>query len=979
MSLQDPTLNLYNPATLDPEVLLAEFIDRKGVLERILDIIRHNGPDQPQQHVIVIGPRGMGKTTLLCAIKHSVETRDAALNAEWLPILFQEEQYGIGDLADFWLETIRHLEAALHRPSQASEQLLDENPDDLADRAQQRFFELLAETGKRALLLIDNLNDIFDNIDDGQALHTLRALWMTDPRCMVVGAAPSYFEAITAVDQAFHDFFRPFTLDRLSQEELESFLRGYAQRQGDDRVLRVIEQAPARVAALRILTGGNPRLVKLGYRVLRDGLDGDLRQDLERLLDAATPFFKHRIDSLKAKETRRVFDAIARRWDPVTVDDIRRELRKPSNYVSAQIKRLIDEGFVEEAGGDKKKRYQVTERFYNVYYLMRHSREGRRRLRWLVGFMQTFYTPSDFKDWTKRLEGDLAEPLAEPVRAEKLAHLHALSAAAGDGERGEVFEALVRDALAHDDRRALDEDTADGDPVETHGWRYLLAEVVWLLQPDARRPLGFRPNDEAWMRQLRLALGEDGLRRAQTHLDELGGWRQDTPRHARAAGVMLELLFQRFAEAEVAYRKALELNPRYAFAWINLGNALSGQSRHAEAETAFLSALELDPQDDVAWHYLGNARSALNQHAEAEAAFRKALELDPHGDVSWYNLGNELLNQSRYAEAESAYHKALELDPKRFDTWNNLGVVLNRQNCPAEAETAFRKALELNQQDYVAWHNLGSELYEQNRPAEAEVAYRKALELDPQQAYAWNNLGYALYDQNRPAEAEAACRQALELDPQYAYAWNNLGNALSRQNRPAEAEAAYRQALELDPQYAYAWNNLGNVLCGQNRPAEAEAAYHKALELNPQNGVAHINLGGTYLIDMGRIEEGANALSLGLALEPQDSYGRRVLSEHWQAIISAAAAHILARAATEPSLAENLRSALADTLLQQAAAGRQTAVRDALLALDAEQQAIFEPLLLALQALDDRSLLYRIAREKRELVLDVMRHIGGQM
>jgi len=911
MTLQDPTLNLYNPATLDPEALLAEFIDRKGVLERILDIIRHNGPDQPQQHVIVIGPRGMGKTTLLCAIKHSVETRDTALNAEWIPILFQEEQYGIGDLADFWLETIRHLEAALHRPNQASEQLLDENPDDLAERAQQRFFELLAATGKRALLLIDNLNDIFDNIDDGQALHTLRALWMTDPRCMVVGAAPSYFEAITAVDQAFHDFFRPFTLDRLSQEELESFLRGYAQRQDDDRVLRVIEQAPARVAALRIFTGGNPRLVKLGYRVLRDGLDGDLRQDLERLLDAATPFFKHRIDSLKAKETRRVFDAIARRWDPVTVDDIRRELRKPSNYVSAQIKRLIDEGFVEEAGGDKKKRYQVTERFYNVYYLMRHSREGRRRLRWLVGFMQTFYTRSDFKEWAKRLEGDLAGVLAEPVRAEKLAHLHALSAAAGDGERGEVFEALVRDAIKRDDRRALDEDIADsGDPVESHGWRYLLAEVVWLLQADARRPLGFRPADDSWWQRLRLALGEDGLRRAWTRLDELGGWRQDTPRHARAAGVMLELLFQRPAKAEAACRKALELDPQDAVAWLNLGNALSGQNRPAEAEAAFRQALELDPQDAGAW--------------------------------------------------------------------NNLGAALSGQNRPAEAEAACRKALALDPQLAYAWNNLGNALSGQSRPAEAEAAYRQALELDSQDAVAWYNLGNALSGQNRPAEAEAAYRKALELDPQYAIAWNNLGNALSGQNRPAEAEAAYRKALELDPQQAVAWSNLGNALSNQNRPAEAEAAYRKSLELDPQYGLAHINLGGTYLIDMGRIEEGANALSLGLALEPQDSYGRWVLSEHWQAVLPKAAAYILAHTATDPNLTENLRSALADTLLRQAAAGQQTAVRDALLALDAEQQAIFEPLLLALQALDDRSLLYRIAREKRELVLDVMRHIGGQ-
>jgi hypothetical protein len=53
-------------------------------------------------------------------------------------------------------------------------------------------------------------------------------------------------------------------------------------------------------------------------------------------------------------------------------------------------------------------------------------------------------------------------------------------------------------------------------------------------------------------------------------------------------------------------------------------------------------------------------------------------------------------------------------------------------------------------------------------------------------------------------------------------------------------------------------------------------------------------------------------------------------------------------------------------------------VRDALLALDETGQAIFEPLLLALLALDDRAILQRIAREKRDLVQDVMQRIEAR-
>lgn len=828
---ENPLLNLYNPASQSPEQLLELFIDRKNLLQRILTIIRANSPDRPQQHLILLGPRGMGKTTLLTAIHHSV-IADASLNADWIPVQFYEEQYGIGDLADFWLEAIRHLETALHRPPRIANNLLDSTHDDLAETAQAAFLQLLADTSKRALLLIDNLNDIFNDIDDGHALHRLRALWMTDPRIMVIGAAPSYFEKITSQDQAFYDFFRNFSLERLTQEEMQSFLRRIAEHLNDTAVIQLLEHAPERVAALRILTGGNPRLVKLGYRVLRDGLDGDIRQDLERLLDESTPFFKHRIDSL-AKEARRAFDAIARRWDPISVDDIRRELRKPSNYVSAQIKRLIDDGFVEEVGGDKKKRYQVSERFYNVYYLMRHSREGRSRLRWLVGFMQTFYSSHDYKNWAQRLGAELATPMAASERSDKLAHLHALcDASDGDGHDA-AFEVLVQDAINHNDRRALDEQLVGADPIEAHGWRYLLAEIVWLLPVDSRRALGFKPNTGSWFKKLRRCLNENNLLdKAETRWAELETWCRNSPRHTNVVGFVLETVFLR--------------------------------------------------------------------HEQAETAYRKSIELDAQSAITWNNLGNTLSKQNRYQEAEDAYLKAIELDSQ-----------------------------------YVyAWTNLGNIFYYQNRLQEAENAYHKANELNPQDIYTWKALSKIHIKQYRYQDAETDCRKAIKLESSYVGFWNILGTALNGQSRYEEAEAAYLQAIEVDKYYVPAW----------------------------------INLSGTYLFALNRPDAGIPALLRGLSLDSEYAYGRYVLANHWQAALPAAVEAIT----SNKEGADNLRTVFTETLLQQAASGEQQAVRTALEALNETGQLIFEPLLLALQALDDRSILYRIASEKRELVQDVM-------
>lgn len=691
----DSYLNLYNPATLDAEQLLRGFIDRKGLLERILDIVRQNTPDKPQQHLIVIGPRGMGKTMLLCAIRHRVNG-DATLNAEWLPINFYEEQYGIGDLADFWLEAIRHLESALNRPSQAADELLDHPGDDLAERAEARFFELLAESGKRALLLVDNLNDIFAAIHAEEALHQLRALLMEDPRLMLVGTAASYFAEITDVGQPFHDFFRTFSLERLNQEELETVLRALATTNDDPTIPEIMEKAPERVQALRILTGGNPRLAKLGYRILREGLDGDVRRDLERLLDECTPFFKHRIEGL-AKEGRRVFDAIARRWDPVTVDDLKKELRKPSNYISAQIKRLVDEGFVEEASGtEKKKRYQVAERFYNIYYLMRYSREGRKKLRWLVVFMKVFYTSRDYQAWAEHLEHELRNPLPHN-QEEKVALLYTLMIATDNSsDRAVAFAVCVRHAINENDHSHIDE-VIQNHPIDRFGWQYLAAELLWLLDRETRQKLNFNPKDSTWLQQLSHILQERGLlSTAEKRISELGGFKYDTVSHAKATGFLLWRLFGWLDKAETAYRQVLIFEPHNILAWSFLSIFFSDQNRHAEAEEACRKLLEIDPNNIHALRNLGNALVYQQRYAEAESTYLQLTNINNKNTLDWTALGTILIFQRRYQEAEAAFLQAINIDPKDTLSWVALSPILGFQHRYSEAEATFRESIRLH-------------------------------------------------------------------------------------------------------------------------------------------------------------------------------------------------------------------------------------------------------------------------------------------
>src|ERR1022692_4780163 len=383
-------LALYNPALLPPHLLLAEFTARRPLLNSLVDIIRQNAHAKPLQHALLVGARGMGKTTPLWAIAYTVQA-DAKLSRQWLPVVFDEESRRVGDLADFWLEALRQWEHAAKDPDDLAQQLLDKADANIEDAARNAFLEKVDRSGRRALLLIDNLNDLLASIQDPEPLHRLRAFLMDDSRVMVLGTATRYFDQITDLDQPFYDFFRVFDLRPLTLEEMKTSLLALAKARGDKSIPKTLEERAGTIQGLYILTGGNPRLIKTFYRLLTEGLRGDIRTDLERLLDEFTPYFKAVVDALPVQQ-QRIFDAVALAWDPVEVAAVSRVTRLPGNQVSAQLRALGKAGLISEAASHpKRKSYLLADRFSNIHYLMRHGRAVRNRFDWFVALVRLVF------------------------------------------------------------------------------------------------------------------------------------------------------------------------------------------------------------------------------------------------------------------------------------------------------------------------------------------------------------------------------------------------------------------------------------------------------------------------------------------------------------------------------------------------------------------------------------------------------------
>ena len=387
---------LYNPAQLTPEELKESFIARQDILDRMLEALNGQERGRPCQHMMLVGPRGMGKTTLGLRFLYAV-AESPGLAADWQPVPFHEESYGIGDLADFWLAALRHLARATGEPrwsDRADALLKDEgDPRRLAAYARSALSDFHREGGKRPILFVENLDAVFEQFRDEREIHGLRASLIERPDLLLIGSANAFFGGIREHGEPFYEFFRPFVLEGLTKEETRRMVAAFSD--GPDSKPE-IPAPPARergrLETIRRLTGGNPRLMVLTCQMLVESPLGEAFEVLERLIDEQTPYFKARIEELPA-QARKVFHGLAEGWTPMLAREVARAAKLDSSHASAQLGLLAARGYVRDVRlpRERKTRYEVVDRFYNIYVLLRFSRGGRERLGRLVAFLQDLF------------------------------------------------------------------------------------------------------------------------------------------------------------------------------------------------------------------------------------------------------------------------------------------------------------------------------------------------------------------------------------------------------------------------------------------------------------------------------------------------------------------------------------------------------------------------------------------------------------
>ncbi len=384
-------LNIYNPANQTKSELLENFVVRLREFEHLANQIKSDKMKNPSRHYLLLGQRGSGKTTLLLRLYHEIS--DAPEVNQWLiPVRFDEEQYHIRTVCKLWENVALQLEEEKDEKFFGLYEQMQNHIDD-PDYPQQCYYylkESLHQQNKKLILFIDNLGDMINKFESAEQ-QQLREILIKDNDIRIIGSSSFTLDYYAPVSKPLFDFFKVILLNGLDRKETINLLLKLGEHYQLDSIKDIVQNEPGRIESLRRLTGGVPRTIVLLFEIFVDNESGDSFRDLEIILDRVTPLYKHRMDDLSAQQ-QEIVHTIAMNWDAVGVREISRDIHMESKAVSAQLKQLEENNVVIKIRTRIKNHfYQVNERFFNIWYLMRYGRrKERNRVLWLVRFLENW-------------------------------------------------------------------------------------------------------------------------------------------------------------------------------------------------------------------------------------------------------------------------------------------------------------------------------------------------------------------------------------------------------------------------------------------------------------------------------------------------------------------------------------------------------------------------------------------------------------
>ncbi len=241
--------------------------------------------------------------------------------------------------------------------------------------------------------------------------------------------------------------------------------------------------------------------------------------------------------------------------------------------------------------------------------------------------------------------------------------------------------------------------------------------------------------------------------------------------------------------------EALKLSPETPADTLLAANLAEQAGQIDEAEAAYRRVLEKDPKSEPANAGLAHLLIRKKQYPEAETLLRAALEKLPDDPALTAQLATVLAAQDK-AEALPLLEKLHAAHPNDLAITNMLAQVLAEAGDSAGSDQLYGKLLAAtpNDPDLLAAH--GQNLVRLGRFAEAFAAFDKATQIDPANSDGWSGLAFAASKTDQPSVTLHALTMRSKFLPETCSTYFLWATSYDRLHQMAQAAAYYHHFLD---------------------------------------------------------------------------------------------------------------------------------------------------------------------------------------
>jgi tetratricopeptide (TPR) repeat protein len=316
------------------------------------------------------------------------------------------------------------------------------------------------------------------------------------------------------------------------------------------------------------------------------------------------------------------------------------------------------------------------------------------------------------------------------------------------------------------------------------------------------------------------------------------------------------------AGAIAKYKSMLQIAPRLAAGYNNLGMLYFQQREYRQAIEVLEKGLAVDPKMASASALLGISLYEAGDYGKARARLEAALRFNPKDNHAELFLANDLIKLGDLQAASRHLEELARREPNDQEVFYLLGEVYMQLS-----EQALTK-LNAIDPNSVYVHEMSGEIMESMKNYDgAVVEYKKAIEMAPQQAGTHYKLGNTYWLLGEWDAAFKELQAELVNDPTHCKAQAQIANILIEQRMNfEEGLARVDKALAACPDLTQARIDRGRALLRLNRNDEAAQELEAAERSSPDDASTHFFLAQAYRA-LGRAREAQTEMQLFSKLE----------------------------------------------------------------------------------------------------------------